>query len=230
MRELGIDLPQTKEYFSTVTSRDSWVHVKLEAPTPEEWLELVSLAVRRCYISDGALRALRDDRGLTVQRAVAMQIPDPGAVMSGDYAEILAALYLAAISEETDVHLAKKWRCKNDRTKAAPKSDVVEISLPYWPNATTEDRIHCAEVKAKATKSNRSPVVDALTDSQRDQNGRLDKTLVWLDECSYRFDLGILDTNHLNRFIEAVKHPQSVRDSMPSQWWTLGSLMTNLQS
>jgi hypothetical protein len=54
--------------------------------------------------------------------------------MSGDFGEIVAYLYLAG-SEGGGVVGPKRWRLKEDRTKSAPCSDVVQLVFSNWPNA-----------------------------------------------------------------------------------------------
>jgi hypothetical protein len=106
----------------------------------------------------------------------------------------------------------KKWRLKQDRTKPAPQSDVVQFLVPQWPSASDADALVCAEVKTKSTKSASSPVAKAITDSKKDQEGRLVKTLQWLRERSMTEDLGTVDDALIDRFLKPIEHPPARHD------------------
>ena len=168
--------------------------------------------VRRCYISDARLRELAASRGLSPAEVLAVVTPDPGSVMSGDFGEIVAFLYLGSRDQEIDPIGPKKWRLKNDRTKPAPHSDVVQFVVPDWPNASENDRVICAEVKTKATEGSSSPIDDALKDSEKDSLGRLARTLVWLKgRAVLAEDMESTTTDLLERFIEATDHPEATK-------------------
>ncbi|SFM36040.1 protein of unknown function [Ectothiorhodospira mobilis] len=127
--------------------------------------------------------------------------------MAGDFGEILVFLYHAAIEPEVDLIGPKKWRLKQDRTKPAPFSDVVHFVLPHWPEASTEDRILCSEVKTKSTNAESTPISSAIADCEKDRTSRLAKTLVWLKERALHEDLGTTTVAHIERFTNATDHP-----------------------
>jgi hypothetical protein len=167
---------------------------------------------RRCYITDGQLYADVTRTGATGSVVVQTKIPDPGSVMSGDFGEILASFYFASKSRPVDVLDPVKWRYKNDRTKAAPKSDVVQLILPSWPVPSSQDTVTCAEVKAKATSGDSKPIESALQGSRQDREGRLTKTLLWLKELATSPGLETVEITHLDRFIQATDHPEYIRE------------------
>jgi hypothetical protein len=131
--------------------------------------------------------------------------------MSGDFGEILEFVLVAA--SDPDVHPIgiKKWRLKQDRTKPAPRSDVVELVLPAWPAASEDDMILCSEVKAKATNQASKPISSAIQDCQKDRASRLTKTMVWLKERVIDGTAVDVELAQLNRFIEADTNPPSTR-------------------
>jgi hypothetical protein len=177
--------------------------------------ELMSVAVRRCYIADNALLSRSSElarSGGTVAewqaQVLAAVMPPPGSVMSGDFGEILSFTMLAAHFTDGRAIGPKKWRLKGDAAKPAPHTDIVQFVLPQWPNASASDELLCAEVKTKATASNDyHPIQDALRGCQRDRTSRLARTLLWLRQCELRSPLGSVTLDQLNRFINAVDFP-----------------------
>lgn len=131
--------------------------------------------------------------------------------MSGDFGEIIGYIYLASRDGAAVVVGPKKWRLKQDRTKPAPYSDVVQLILPRWPQASAEDCLICAEVKAKATPSSFNPIAQAIEGSRKDSTSRLSRTLVWLRERALVEDIGAVTVDQLNRFINATEFPAYAR-------------------
>ncbi len=131
--------------------------------------------------------------------------------MSGDFGEIVGYLYLASREQHAVASGPKRWRLKQDRTKSAPCSDVVQFVLPQWPQASADDRIICAEVKAKATAGGFSPIANAIEGSQKDSTSRLTRTLIWLRERALLEDIGNVSVTQLDRFINATEFPPYAR-------------------
>lgn len=204
MRETGVDLPKIKEMF---TNREGGPFEILEMSESSVSVLLSDSAIpfRRCYIADELLKERMSASNCAAKDILDVVLPDPGSTMSGDFGEVLTAFYLAATSS-SEAFDSKKWRLKADRTKSAPYSDVVQFILPHWPESSDSDRINCAEVKTKATKSNSSPIASAIEDSKKDSDTRLIKTLNWLRE---RALMGVLSPDYeaqLDRFIYAIGH------------------------
>lgn len=143
---------------------------------------------------------------------LAVKFPDRGSTMAGDFGEILVALFQAAHEYPAEVSDPKKWRLKEDRTKPAPKSDVVQFLAPEWPRSSPDDRLICSEVKTKSTPGSSKPITEAITDSKKDSDGRLIKTLNWLKERALDTGLETVSVQLLNRFIRAVDHPPALRE------------------
>jgi hypothetical protein len=186
--------------------------IRADATESEKWATLLGVPARRCYISDGKLKERASELGVIGSEIAAVKIPDPGSVMSGDFGEILAAFYLAATALPEVVVDPAKWRYKADRTKAAPHADVVQLVLPHWPQSSADDRIVCAEVKAKATGGNFDPIAAAVTGSDLDRGGRLVNTLNWLKEKAISDGSDTVEIAQLDRFIAATDHPALNRD------------------
>lgn len=163
--------------------------------------------LRRCYITDAVLHAAAAHHRLTLSDVLAGKLPDAGATMAGDFGEVLGYLYQSTKEYPNNAIGAKKWRLKQDRTKPAPKSDVVHFIMPQRPIASTADEVLCAEVKVKSTSAASNPIQSAIEDCEKDRTSRLASTLVWLRERAMTEDLGDVDIPLLNRFINAVDHP-----------------------
>lgn len=100
--------------------------------------------------------------GISRAAVLATKLPDPGSIMSGNFGEIVGYIYLAGINGSAIVGL-KRWRLKEDRTRSAPGSDVVQFVLTHWPAPSADDSLVCAEVKAKATPGSWAPLGAAIT-------------------------------------------------------------------
>lgn len=211
MQELGIDLAEVQKFF-VEESDDPFLLINVPNGATPAWAEMLGVPARRCYIADDRLAENAERTNRPRGEIVAAKLPDPGAVMAGDFGEILAALFLASREHPAVVRDPKKWRLKQDRAKAAPYSDVVQFLLPDWPTPSSEDRLVCAEVKTKSTSGGSKPVASAIADSVRDREGRLVKTLAWLKERSLGEELGTVDLQQIDRFIEAIDHPPAARE------------------
>lgn len=211
MRDLAIDLEEL--LYSFPKSADTpFVLVRVPDDQADAWLETLVDGLRRCYASDDYLQARAGEVGLSQAEVLATLLPDPGSVMAGDFGEILVFVYQGVSESPTDVIGPKKWRLKQDRSKPAPYSDVVQFIVPEWPEATDQDRILCSEVKTKSTDGNSTPIPSAIADCEKDRIDRLAKTLVWLRERAVREDLGTTLIAHLDRFIQATDHPPASRE------------------
>ena len=216
MKDLDIDPEELIEYFSE--EKDSpYLYLKVDAEDIDDLVGCVSRAFRQCYVSDSLLQERADALEVELQgseesrklEVIKSKLPSAGATMSGDFGEILTYLYHASAEHPKELIGPKKWSLKQDRTKPAPKSDVVLFSLPEWPNASEDDIIYCSEVKAKATNGASEPIQSAITDCEKDRTSRLADTLIWLRERALEQHLGSVEIAHLDRFIGAVDYPEA---------------------
>lgn len=210
MDELGFDFEDAIAWFPQDQDHP-YVLVRISAHHVAELSAAIGVPLRRCYITDAALQQAMAQHNLPPVDIVRAMLPDAGAVMSGDFGEVLTYFYQAAAELPANAIGPKKWRLKQDRTKPAPKSDVVHFVMPNRPHASAEDSVLCAEVKAKATAGNSTPIADAITDCKKDRTSRLASTLVWLRERAMTTDLGDVDIPLLNRFIDAVDSPPAAK-------------------
>lgn len=204
--DLAFDADAIRSWFQASQS-SPYVLIRVSSALTAGWEEELVPVLRRCYVPDGVVEARAASDNVAKADIVKSRLPDPGAVMCGDFGEILAYLYQASITDPSHTCGVKKWRLKQDRRKPAPYSDVVHFVMPRWPEASDADAILCAEVKAKATDGGSVPIQTAITDSQKDATSRLAATLVWLRDRAYTDDLGDVTIEALNRFIQTSEHP-----------------------
>lgn len=206
MDDLGFDFRNAIQWFPH-EQEQPYVLVRMTTQQVALLEAAIIEPLRRCYITDEVLRAAADHHGLTLSDVLASKLPDAGATMAGDFGEVLGYFYQSAKEFPGAAIGPKKWRLKQDRTKPAPKSDVVHFIMPKRPAASTDDQVLCAEVKVKSTAASSDPIGSAITDCAKDRTSRLASTLVWLRERAITEDLGDVDIPLLNRFINAVDHP-----------------------
>ncbi len=210
MDELGFDFSNAVAWFPHDQDQP-YVLVKVSAESVAQLIETMGIPLRRCYVTDATLTQAALQHGVSQAEILRAKLPDPGSIMSGDFGEVLVYFYQAAKELPASAIVPKKWRLKQDRTKPAPKSDVVHFVMPDRPHASTADTVLCSEVKAKATASATTPIADAIADCTKDRVGRLASTLVWLRERAMTEDLGDVDMALLNRFIDAIDSPSAAK-------------------
>lgn len=211
MDELGFDFTDALAWFPHEQDHP-YVLVRITEQRVAELVATMGVSLRRCYITDVALDQAVAQHGVTRDVVLRSVLPDAGSVMSGDFGEILTYFYQAARELPATAVGAKKWRLKQDRTKPAPKSDVIHFVMPNRPHPSAADVVLCSEVKAKATAGGSTPIAEAIGDCKKDRTSRLSSTLVWLRERAMTTDLGDVDVPLLNRFIDAVDYrPASKR-------------------
>lgn len=211
MRDLALDIDELIASFPQEAD-SPFVLVRVPEDQADAWLERLVAGIRRCYTTDDFLEDRAAEVGLSRGEVLASILPDRGAVMAGDFGEILVFIYQGAAEHPAGVVGPKKWRLKQDRLKPAPYSDVVQFIVPAWPDASADDRILCSEVKTKSTNGDSTPIASAIADCQKDRVGRLAKTLVWLKERAINEDLGTTSIAHLDRFIEATDYPPAQKE------------------
>jgi len=152
MKDIGADAVAVRTWFKE-KKNTTYTSVTVDIPDAGAWIATVQDWMRRCYLTDQVLDARSQEAGVPKSMVINSKLPDPSAVMSGDFGEILTYFYqtldLSKASTTVEVIGPKKWRLKEARTKAAPYSDVVQFVVPSWPQSSAEDQLFCAEVKTK---------------------------------------------------------------------------------
>jgi hypothetical protein len=204
--DLGLEILRVIPWFPH--DKDApYVLVRVSEQHAKTWADLLGVAVRRCYVSDAVIEARAKAARVSKETIVAAKLPDAGSTMAGDFGEILVYFYQASKEHPSLARGPRKWRLKQDRTKPAPHSDVVQFVLPTWPSPSDKDVLFCSEVKTKSTDGDSSPIKKAIEDCTKDRTSRLAGTLVWLRDRALLEDLGDVSLEQLNRFINATEHP-----------------------
>lgn len=206
MDELGFDFNNSISWFQHEQEHPFTI-VRLTSAQVEQLKTEMIAPLRRCYITDELLTQSAGNCGLTQSEVLAARLPDPGSTMAGDFGEILCYFYQSTKELPGFAIGAKKWRLKQDRTKPAPKSDVVHFLMPNRPIPSAQDAILCAEVKLKSTNGASTPIASSIADCTKDRTSRLAETLVWLRERAITESLGDVDIRLLDRFINLVDNP-----------------------
>jgi hypothetical protein len=168
-------------YTSPANSITADVYV-LEKSQRAEVADFIVRELPDCYISKENIAAQIARSGLQLAEVISNKIADPGAVMAGDFGEIITLFFLAG-NKGDDIKKIKKWRFKQDRNKAAPHSDVILLHCVNVNSPSDADYVLCAEAKVKSTPSKTyRPIAAALSGYEADSTGRLARTLAWLRE------------------------------------------------
>lgn len=210
MDDLGFDFADAAPWFAHAQDQP-YVLIRVTPESLALLAQRIGEPLRRCYITDAELDTAALRHKIPRAEIVASRLPDPGSTMSGDFGEVLGYFYQSIQALPAAAIGPKKWRLKQDRTKPAPKSDVVHFIMPNRPNSSEQDAILCSEVKAKAVRGDTKPIESAITDCKKDRTSRLASTLVWLRERAMTTDLGDVDIPMLNRFIDAIDHAPIVK-------------------
>jgi len=208
--DLGFDIGRALQWFPH-TQDEPYVFVQVREDHVQTWVNELQILLRRCYITDAFVEERAAKLGVSKAEILAAKLPDPGSTMSGDFGEILVYLYQAAKEHPQVAVGPKKWRLKQDRTKPAPHSDVVQFILPCWPTPSPLDVLLCSEVKTKSTASTFAPIKVAIEGSTKDRTSRLARTLVWLRERALIEDVGGVSIAQLERFINTTDHPAATK-------------------
>lgn len=138
------------------------------------------------YIDDDEIKLRMQKTKKNFPEIISTCIPDVSNIMSCEFGEIISTELLEKtfIKENNQylIYNPKKLRWKEDRNKAAHKTDVVLIGKQkdsYF--------IISGEVKTKASESNFNPVMDMLDGLREDNLSRLTKSIYWIKEKEVRF-------------------------------------------
>lgn len=211
MNDIGLDFTQAGTWFAEIANQH-FLFIQIDDTHIQTWAGALGVPLRRCYISDYKLEERSSATGLSRERVLSSKLPDPGSIMSGDFAEFLTYIFHAAREDHRLVISPEKWRLKETRTKTAPYSDVVHFVLPTWPAPSAQDVLICSEVKGKATRDPRySPINRAIEGMNEDRTSRLAKTLTWLRDKAISEGVEGVSIEQLERFINATDFPAATK-------------------
>lgn len=207
--DLGLSFQVTAGWFSAEL-KASYRFVRVTPTQAAALPSALGMTIRRCYISDEKVNT-QAVKYPPATKVISAALPDPGSVMSGEFAEILTYFYQGSTALPKVAVGLRRWHLKQDRNKAAPYSDVVHLVLPDWPNPSTQDAVLCSEVKAKSTKGKFEPIKKAMEGCETDRISRLAGTLSWLRERAITGATEGATVDQLTRFIEPAGLPAVVK-------------------
>ena len=192
-----------RPYFEKSEKDGHYIIVKFNYSNGDELHAHLSKILDHFYIEPSKLKELCSKNGTTRSKVMDTLLPDPGSVMSGDFAEILSYLFLRETYTPPLVGPVK-WRWKEDRNKAVQKTDIVLFHLE-GKKSKKKDFLVAVEVKAKATKDDRwAPIQKSIEGLSDDYLRRLAITLPWMRDRALRDDHQTM-VNTLDRFINSQK-------------------------
>ena len=177
-----------KEYFSMnkiknapfrLLERDCTLMI-LEKHKEKELVDAVSGIGVNYYISSEELEEAIVNKKLTREVIIKRCIPDKGNVMAGEFGEILSTeLIQEEILSDSDAELYNpfKLRWKEDRNKAALKTDVVLIT-----SSNNCYKIYSGEIKCKCNGKIEDTIHEMFDGIRNDRASRLAETLYWMQE------------------------------------------------
>lgn len=115
MIELGLQPAVTAPWFVT-QSQQGFTRINVAADVAATWGLVLRDAFRRAYISDEKLQTSAHATQHTRAAVLAAKLADAGAVMSGDFGEIVGFIYLASRDPRQSTIGPKRWRLKQDRS------------------------------------------------------------------------------------------------------------------
>src|SRR5690554_3326675 len=176
-------------------------------------LDVLVSEMTNCYASAEHLKELAEEYEQTTGDVLKdLFLPQKPHIKSGDFGEMLTFLLYCDVEASPHLLAPRKWRWKADSNRAAPHSDVVLLFHDIDAGPAEDDKIICAEVKAKATADKRyAPIQKAITGAENDRTTRLAKTLGWMRK-RYRRERQTEAAKVIERFINALDVGTYVKD------------------
>lgn len=179
---------------------------KLKPEEKDTFMSKLPEEYRKCYITDETLAELLSRHNGKISRndIIKSKIPDPGSIMAGDFGEITSYFVIKEKYAPKKLTGPKKWRWKNDRTKASPYTDVIFFYKNEKPSK--DDLVVAAEVKTKATKNTKNPILEAVNGMGKNYISKLAKTFAWLKNIYTTVEPDTNKIEELDRFINSQEN------------------------
>ena len=98
---------------------------KFDNTKKADFIRDMIVSVRDAYISDEKIAELENTVHKTRQELIQRRLPKEIDIISGDFGEILT-FHIATAHFASNANIkVKKWRFKDDKTKASPKTDIL---------------------------------------------------------------------------------------------------------
>lgn len=119
MIELGL-LPAVAASWFVAQPEQGFTRINVAADVAATWGLVLRDAFRRAYISDERLETSAQATQHTRASVLAAKLPDAGAVMSGDFGEIMGYMYLASRDPHQPTLGPKRWRLNRTARRQRP--------------------------------------------------------------------------------------------------------------
>ena len=137
------------------------------------------ISVRDAYISNEKLSALENSTHKTRQELIRRRLPTEAKIISGDFGEILTFhIAIAHFASKANIKV-KKWRFKDDKAKASPKTDILLFYKSPEMTFSPDDTMYSIEVKTFASDpyNSKSAILNAVKDADVDRTSRAIETI-----------------------------------------------------
>ncbi|QTB12952.1 DUF1837 domain-containing protein [Lysinibacillus sphaericus] len=183
---------------------------KLKETELEVLLKKLPKQFRNCYVKDEDLEEIVKITGREIGDILFDNyIPENRSVMSGEFGEIFSYFFLKERYLPTEVEGPRKWLWKDDKNEAVHKTDVMLFNQEDV--VSENDLVVSAEIKAKATKSAKNQIENAVNDMKKDYVSRLAVSLKWL-QSKYLKDKDAENYKKMERFLKPVEHGTYKKD------------------
>lgn len=191
---------------------DDCIYMELKKDAVGEFINTSSKIGLNYYICKEELEEIILENGCSREEVIKDCLPDKGNVMAGEFGEVISTEIIQediSVDDDTLLYNPFKLRWKEDRKKAALKTDIVLITLK---NGTYN--IYSAEVKAKSNGKIEDSIHDMFNGIRDDKASRLAETLYWIKEKELRYRFGTKNNltllrgliQRLNEFKPIDKH------------------------
>lgn len=147
-----------------------------------EFINEMMVPIRNAYISDKKIKKIEEKYKRSRAEIIGKRLPDTASITSGDFGEILT-FYLTQQTFASNANVTPmKWRFKDDKTKASPKTDIMLFYVPDINVPSKDDTLYSIEVKAFASHpyGKKSSISDAVIGADNDRTSRAAETIVYL--------------------------------------------------
>lgn len=144
-----------------------------------EFIKDMIMSVRDAYISNEKLTELEESFHKTRQELIQRRLPVEADIISGDFGEILTFyIAIAHFASKANIRV-KKWRFKDDKTKASPKTDILLFYKSPEMSFSPDDTMYSIEVKTMASDpyNSKSAILNAVKDADNDRTSRAIETI-----------------------------------------------------
>ena len=152
---------------------------KFDNTKKAEFIKEMVVSVRDAYISNEKIAELEITVHKTRQELIQKRLPKKKEIVSGDFGEILTFhIATAHFASKANIRV-QKWRFKDDKAKASPKTDILLFFKDAETYYSPKDTMYSIEVKTWASDpyNSKSAILNAVKDADVDRTSRAIETI-----------------------------------------------------